>query len=86
MGGEDLGDYATLTGGVALHNDGSAHSSIRGTPRDVRTINFGIMYQIYGLMIHNCQNFIPNLGLPSDKFIKLFRIFVFVDSVHCPEI
>jgi hypothetical protein len=45
MGGEDMGDYATLTGGMALH-DGSAHSSIRGTPRDVRTFTFGILHNI----------------------------------------
>jgi hypothetical protein len=56
MGGEDMGDYATLTGGMALHNDGSAHSSIRGTPRDVRTFKFGILHNIrgYGLTMHSC--------------------------------
>jgi len=34
LGGEDIGDYATLSGGMTLPNDGSAHSSLRGTPRD----------------------------------------------------
>lgn len=54
MGGEDMGDYATLSGGMALHNDGSAHSSIRGTPRNVSTFKFGILCNIYGLKIHSC--------------------------------
>jgi hypothetical protein len=35
LGGEDIGDYATLSGGMTLPNDGSANSSLRGTPRDV---------------------------------------------------
>lgn len=53
MGGEDMGDYATLSGGMVVHNDGSAHSSLRGTPRDVRTFKFGILCNIYGLTIHS---------------------------------
>ncbi|XP_067010919.2 cadherin-87A [Anabrus simplex] len=32
---EDLGDYATLSGGGAARHGGSAHSSVRGTPRDM---------------------------------------------------
>jgi hypothetical protein len=58
MGGEDMGDYATLSGGMALHNDGSAHSSLRGTPRDVRTFRFEILCNIYGLttVFTSCVN------------------------------
>ncbi|PSN52632.1 hypothetical protein C0J52_14597, partial [Blattella germanica] len=41
MSGEDMGDYATLSGGTALHHNGSAHSSLRGTPRDVYEASLG---------------------------------------------
>jgi hypothetical protein len=54
MGGEDMGDYATLSGGMALHNDGSSHSSLRGIPRDVRTFKFGILCNLYGITIGSC--------------------------------
>lgn len=32
---EDLGDYATLSGGTMPHHSGSGHSSMRGTSRQV---------------------------------------------------
>jgi hypothetical protein len=47
LGGEDIGDYATLSGGMTLHNDGSANSSLRGTPRDV-----SISEQMHTIKIH----------------------------------
>ncbi|XP_063226687.1 cadherin-87A isoform X2 [Bacillus rossius redtenbacheri] len=39
-GGEDQGDYATLSGGTA-HRPGSAHSSVRGAPRDMFEASLG---------------------------------------------
>jgi len=48
LGGEDIGDYATLSGGMTLPNDGSANSSLRGTPRDV-----SISEQTHTIKIHN---------------------------------
>jgi len=48
LGGEDIGDYATLSGGMTLPNDGSANSSLRGTPRDV-----SISEQMHKVAIHS---------------------------------
>jgi hypothetical protein len=45
--GEDIGDYATLSGGVTLHNNESAHSSLRGTPRDVSTFKMEILFNTH---------------------------------------
>ncbi|XP_021925581.1 cadherin-87A isoform X2 [Zootermopsis nevadensis] len=38
---EDVGDYATLSGGMTLHNNESAHGSVRSTPRDMYEASLG---------------------------------------------
>jgi hypothetical protein len=53
--GEDMGDYATLSGGMTLHNNESSHSSLRGTPRDVSTFKLNILCNVRGTKTENLK-------------------------------
>lgn len=68
-----MGDYATLSGGMTLHNNESAHSSLRGTPRDVSTFKLEILCNIHETKTHDHESYMYKPKHLSEKFIIIFK-------------
>ncbi|GFG39325.1 hypothetical protein Cfor_05830, partial [Coptotermes formosanus] len=68
LGGEDIGDYATLSGGMTMPNDGSANSSLRGIPRDMYEASFSFQGSTFQVPDQPLIGSNSVLGCSNDPF------------------
>ncbi|CAG2058662.1 unnamed protein product [Timema podura] len=71
LGGDDQGDYATLSGGGALHHNNSTHSSVRGVPRDMYEASMGFQGSTFQVPLGTTESgtdpFRPRTALTINK-------------------
>nr|CAD7573732.1 unnamed protein product [Timema californicum] len=71
LGGDDQGDYATLSGGGTLHHNNSTHSSVRGVPRDMYEASMGFQGSTFQVPLGTTESgtdpFRPRTALTINK-------------------